>query len=584
MKMNRMIAWMLVLVLLLSVTACGTAAKSASVSETVSVASSEMQTTEPAADSEKAEVLEEAETSAVELVSAEETVEDDWNILEGVVSYELPLFEETYTPTMFWVLVGGTAMPYNDDTLFWQRLQEQLNVDIDFDQVSEVSCAETYNLRIASGDMTDLIWEDNCSAYGVTYAYPGGYEAAVEDDVYMDISELLPEYAPNYWAILEHLPNVRKALTTDTGKLCSVAMIYDKPQGIRGSALVRTDFLADTGMELPVETDDWVELLRAMKANGVLYPYGSLSTGDAGGFMDAFGTTGESRFKIDTQTDTVVYDGTSEELRAFIEFFIPLYEEGLVSPDFYSATMFDFAPKTDGTNGIFGGSADDITNFKTNYGIDLTPAENIIVSGSGNTGKQLVDYSLCVQQTTDKKCVVLTTSCEEPEKALQLLDWFYSEAGIQSTNYGFAEDESYELVDGQPQLLPFMITRDENFVTYEVQYALPEGPMVYLTGKADPISDEAVVRAKEIINNIDLSTVRYTTMPSICLTEEETEKISQIQSDIDTAAEEQIKKWMTCQDALTDESWNAFVELIQGMGIEQVQEVYNDAYQRYLQR
>ena len=59
------------------------------------------------------------------------------------------------------------------------------------------------------------------------------------------------------------------------------------------------------------------------------------------------------------------------------------------------------------------------------------------------------------------KNIVVTTSCAEPEKAVQFLDWFYSTDGASAVNFGFEEGESYQVVDGVKQMLPLMLERNE---------------------------------------------------------------------------------------------------------------------------
>ena len=253
--------------------------------ETSSAATSD-QTSQPVAEeSQKApeqeatpaasetEPTSEAEASVVDEPTVEQGPTNEWYSEHiGVKDYDLPMFEDGLDLSIFWVqlgAMGGAEQPLKKDLLFWQRVQEKLGVTLTFKQASEAVCNEQYNLMIASGDMTDLIYESNCGAMGATSVYNGGYDKAIEDDVYVDLTDIIPEYAPNYYAILQADDNVRRDLTTDTGKLYSIAMIYDQPQGVREGPLVRADYLEETGMEEPVTTEDWMNVFEKMKNNGV---------------------------------------------------------------------------------------------------------------------------------------------------------------------------------------------------------------------------------------------------------------------------------------------------------------------------
>ena len=105
------------------------------------------------------------------------------------VDYSLPLFDETAEISLFYVLrgaMGGGYTPSKDseESIFWARLQENLNVDLIFTEPSEAAASEQYNLMIAGGDMTDLICENNLAEMGAVSAYNGGYDKAIDDDVY----------------------------------------------------------------------------------------------------------------------------------------------------------------------------------------------------------------------------------------------------------------------------------------------------------------------------------------------------------------------------------------------------------------
>ena len=224
---KKWIAMLLALSMLLCLMAgCGdgAAASTAEASKAESVQ-------EPAAPESESPATPEAQPpepgSAVEPASAAEpAVEAPTNEFYsehiGVKDYDLPLFDEDLTLSIYWVqlgAMGGAEQPLKKDLTFWQRVQEKTCVTLDFVQRSEAVCAEQYNLMIASGDMTDLIYESNCGQMGATSVYNGGYDKAIEDDIYVDLTDLIPEYAPNYWALLEGDDNLRKDLSTDTGKL-----------------------------------------------------------------------------------------------------------------------------------------------------------------------------------------------------------------------------------------------------------------------------------------------------------------------------------------------------------------------------
>ncbi len=505
----------------------------------------------------------------------------------GVKDYDLPLFDEEVEFSIYWVklgAMGGAEQPDKKDVLFWQRVQEATGVTLQFDQVGEATCSEQYNLRIASGDMSDLIYESNCGQMGSTSVYNGGYDKAIEDEVYVDLTDLIPEYAPNYWAIISSDENLRKDLTTDTGKLYSMGMLYDQPQGVREGPLVRSDYMAETGLADPVTTEDWMEMFKAMKANGVQYPMGVGSSGDIRGgmFMNAFGTGGGHSFKIDIATGEMIYDATSQECRDFLEFFSEAFKAGMIDPDYAYAAMFDTSLQTSGAVALFGGMDRDLTNMKESYGLDLMAVP--MTWPEGSEAPKMNSYEYAYQRNSSMKNIVITTNCEEPEMAVTFLDWFYSTDGVSAVNFGFNEDESYEVVDGVKQWLPFMTERDENLVNYEVIYSLDEGPGLQYVNKKSPVSEDYVLEAKEIWLSHDTSKAVFSGMPTLSFTAEESEDMAAVNTDIYTHVNTELSKFMMGETELNDETWDAFCKSVEDMGLEDIIEFYTVAYERYEER
>ncbi len=546
---------------------------------------------EPAAEATAEEPAAEAADSAEEPVEEPEVqapTNEFYSEHIGVVDYELPLFDgEGYEFSIYWVklgAMGGAEQPDKKDLLFWQRVQENLGITIDFQQRSEAVCAEQYNLMIASGDMTDLIYESNCGQMGSTSVYNGGYDKAIEDDVYVDLTDLIPEYAPNYYDILMHDENLRKDLTTDTGKLYSIAMVYDQPQGVREGPLARKDYLEATGLPIPVTCEDWTEMFKALKNNGVQYPMGVSNGGDIRGgfFCNAFGTSGGHAFKVDLATGELVYDGTSDELRDFVEFFAENFKAGMIDPDFAYAQMFDTSLQTSGATALWGGMDRDLVMMKENYDMDLIAVP--MTFPEGYEAPKEFSYEYAKQRNSGMKNTVITTSCAEPEKALTVLDWFFSTEGASAVNFGFNEGESYEVVDGVKQMLPLMNTRNEDLVSYEVIYALDEGPGFQIVNKRNPISEDYVIEAKELWLDYDKDKALYSSTPTLAFTAEESEDMTAVNVDIYTTVRTEISRFMMGEQELNDETWQAYVDKIEAMGLAELQEYYETAYARYQDR
>ena len=156
--------------------------------------------------------------------------------------------------------------------------------------------------------------------------------------------------------------------------------------------------------------------------------------------------------------------------------------------------------------------------------------------------------------------------------------------GASAVNFGFNEGESYEVVNGVKQWLPFMNERNEDLVSYELIYALDEGPSFQIVNKRNPVSADYVIEAKKIWLDVDTSKALYSATPTLAFTAEESEDMASVNTDIWTTVATEISRFMMGEQPLTDETWQAYCDRIDSMGLDRLQEFYENAYARYQDR
>lgn len=578
-KTSRMISLLLALTMLFLMAACGSTAASAPASEAAPPASEGSAAAEAPAAPEAPETAEAASSDAAEAAPSEA----DEAPLEKV-DYTLPLFEEPYEVSIFWTQQGGGPgmdLILKQDNIFWQRTQENLNVKIDWTEPNASVSSEQYMLMVASGDMTDLVWHKDI-IMGANTVYTSGYDAAIEDDVYLALNDYIPEYAPNYWYYLNTM-DMLDAVTTTDGNLYAVHMIYDEPSGIAEGLFILTDLFEQTGLEMPETTGQWLDMFAALKDLGSPEPAACASTGSINGgtFASAFGTSLNAVYLVDGTTNEVFFDLASDYYREYLEYFKVLFDNGYINSDFISVDAMDNSPTFNGQRGSFCLNWAAATSMTSNFGITGTPCPIPYVDGTVSGQRRLIDYSLSCTNVSSTREMAITTACKEPEKALRFLDWFYSDEGIQVGNYGWVENESYiVLEDGSRQMTPLMLERDEKNNSYNTIYIIDDGPLFFLKERDWDIRPEKDVYANRLWNELDTSKGEVYNPGTISLTSEESTEIAQILSDISTYCETQMMAWMTGQDELTDESWNAYVSKLEEMGLGTMDEVYQAAYAR----
>lgn len=520
----------------------------------------------------------EGAASAEEFYESAELETSDEITVERV-NYELPLYEDPESFTFWCIMQGGGESRM--DFLFWNQLNERTNVYVEYVEAGESVALEQYNLMVASGNLCDVIWEgDLIRDQSATSVYPGGYQKAIDDGIYMDLTDVIVNDCPNYYSLLQQYPSVYKDLETDEGILYCFAYILNATSAPNMGPFVRTDVLEATGHEVPTTVDGWYDAWKAMIDGGLIEA--AVRPSQAGvmevPIATAMGTSGGSQFLINKEDNSVFYDPISENFREYMEFFAQCYADGIVHPDFYSmVNNMDVIDK--GTIASFSTMAQAIANqMNANYDYTAVPYPHL----EGESGPLLETYATNISNF--KWCTV-SAATEKLDVIAKWMDFLYSDEGIRICNFGFDEGVSYEVLeDGSYKLLDSMSERDEQRHTGIMNYTMKEGPSFFYWDNEYNIMDEKIKNIYSIWLDVSYEDALYSTMPSIGLSDSENETVAVKMTDIETYVETETMLWMTCQKEITDEVWNEFVSTVESLGIAEVVEAYQSAYDRYLER
>lgn len=88
--------------------------------------------------------------------------------------------------------------------------------------------------------------------------------------------------------------------------------------------------------------------------------------------------------------------------------------------------------------------AKEISSYEGNYGIRLEACP--LVSRDGYEAGQI---AIKTDTTANAGGIAVSTCCENVDSALLLMDWFYSEEGAEISNYGWVENETYYVENGE---------------------------------------------------------------------------------------------------------------------------------------
>ena len=572
--MKRLLSILLAICMLLTMAACGGGSTSASEEKTVSAAE-ETTTPEASKPTEAPQQASEAEPSA-----------EEESVLEDSAAQE----PETLAPLSYPVSDGSTTLTYwysyppfvpnfLDDVSnkeIYQAINQAVGVNIQVVGYSLVNANEQFQLMVASGDYTDIIY-----SFGSNYS--GSIEGAVEDEIITDLGPYLEEYAPDYMNYILTDEEVALAVHTDAGYVPAFAGIGDENVSVNGGQIIRTDYLDAIGKEMPTTYDELEEVLTAFKNElNIPSPYWSNPSGYVVEMTAGYGIY--PGFYVDD--GQVRYGFYDEGYFDYLTMMNRWYETGLLYADFAAQQNLQQFPDsslvTNNQVGVWFNSLNEMTAYTPetatdpNFAITGMP---ILTREKGETTHFCTAFSRVSVNTGN----FISTNCKDLELAMAWCNYWYTEKGTLLANYGI-EGESYEMVDGKPQFTD-LVTNNPDMafdIAISVYCEFNGGGYYVLNEKTDSNYSEVQLQArKNWLENSDGANV----YPSYAaLNAEESAIYGAKIGDVDTYVEEMTLKYITGAEPLTDESFQTYQATLDGFGMQECIQVYQNAYDRYLAR
>lgn len=516
---------------------------------------SDSSSTSDTAEEEAAEEAEESTESAEE--TSEETSSDSASIF--------PL-DETVTFTMYYswsphFVELGYDSP--NDFTFFSTLEEMTNVHIDFTTIGADVFEENFLLMMATQDYTDIYF--NC-----TSTYNGGISKAIDDEAWLDLSDYIAEYAPNYTALMESDAEFKRANYTDEGAIGEFMQYYLNSFN-NGGNLVRQDWLDELGLDVPETYDDWYEVLSAFTTAYDLTD-SIVQTVPTSGYWSYI----EDGYVV--KDGQVVNAYADEELAmAWLETAKKWYDAGLLTIDAVISNYTDSEMREKVLNsevGIFSIDVDQVDTYA-----EQSVDEDYEVTAIGKPVVNAGDVPYDASQSEYGHGFTISTACENVELAVQWMDYWYTEEVELLANYG-VEGYSFEYdEDGVPHFTS-LVLEDEDGLNFALfKYAVDWGPTVLDWDRKLDSYTEFQQNALEVWCNNDASMGLPTYMS---YTTDESSELAQYETDIQTLIDETIPKLITGSMSLDD--YDTFVDNLNSCGLQEVLEIKQAAYERYMAR
>ena len=458
------------------------------------------------------------------------------------------------------------------------RLEEKTGVHMEYQPLSTSASAEQFNVMIASGAYPDLI------GWGLNYTT--GDDAAVEEEIYYDLTDYIAEYAPNYFNILATDDELLDTAVTDGGHIVGFHAVRTEQSLGKAGLAIRTDELEKLGLDKPYTIEEFENTLAAFKDDGLKQPLVMLAPGaiQDNWLAAAFNVAAFCNSFPMSVAPTYVEDGKikfgplGEGFKEYITLIHDWYEKGYIHSDFVSLNSNWNSPDyanaiTSGDAGIFYADQGNLGGYNDASEI---PGFSVEATYDMHATKDSINHFAQYTKKSVGNGFKITTNCENVELACRWGDWWYTDEGSLLANYG-VEGVSFDYVDGKPVLNETVTDAPEGMRDALLIYASNDticcviDPTAVTSGYSDV--DKA---APEIWNEgMDDTMVIPST---VTLSADENTRAANIYSDIETICLEAIAKFITGEKPLTE--YDSFVESIQNAGIEDYLAIQQGAYDR----
>ena len=179
--------------------------------------------------------------------------------------------------------------------------------------------------------------------------------------------------------------------------------------------------------------------------------------------------------------------------------------------------------------------------------------------------------------------MAVSATVSDQDTVLKVMDWFYSPFGGIMSNYGI-EGVTYDYnEEGVPMINQFYQQRTDGVFNRGIYTVSGDFGLVWPNCSVTGATEEAQA-AMEGWSTQEWDGYRYYSLPAVSLTAQESDATTSIVSDMDTLMDNTFLSWVVGVNPLNDDTWNAFVSAIEGMGVDTVRDAYQAAYERYLEK
>ncbi|WMT41297.1 extracellular solute-binding protein [Paenibacillus sp. D2_2] len=486
-----------------------------------------------------------------------------------------PITKEKITLTVLGMKdPGGTDW---SELEIFKRLAEKTNIELKFELAEEDTFNEKKNIALVGGEYPDIILRGGEKIDEETYGPQG---------IFLDLTDLIDKYAPNFKALLDKKPVVKASVTSMDGKIYGLPYYFKTATTQGHLGFFDSQWMKNVGIETPpTTTDELYEMLKAFKekdANGNGDPNDEIPFSGVG--LTAFqnllipaftGMTGGIGFDVNDAGE-VVYVPAMPEYKEALAYTNKLYKEGLIDREFSTQTSQQWQAKIKGgLVGVYNGSPTllDPETTKTEQ-LSLVPLT------SPTNDKRVVktpDYLYTSRG-------IITNKCKYPEAAMRLLDMFYAtEENAVDGFYGNTvflgyEEEQWKYTDDSKTHYEW-IEPTTGFADINKSVSVNMGLPGLLEFPAIPANYPLMENKVNQVNEKQVPYYRDAYPVNARFTAKESERGNVIENDLFTYVNMMTTKFIIGEESL--DNFNNYLATLDKIGLPELIEIKTAALQRW---
>lgn len=493
------------------------------------------------------------------------------------------------------ISIWNTASPdvYNNlETIAnhqgYKAAAEKTGVTIEWTEASITQAIEQFAIMAVGGDYTDMI-KSNISYYNTN-----GLSGALDEGMIVDIAEYLPEYAPDYWALLTSENAMRDAMT-DNGNILAFYIVQENRVAANGLT-IRADLLEEMGKDVPRTYDEAYEVLTAFKteygmSDPLFYQYANPMGGGVNSDLAAYLVGGYgvnwAFYQVDGQAK---YGPLEDGFYDFLSMMNKWYSEGLINIDFHTRPTNTLDAENqaiflNGQQGIAALTSSDITTIPKTQ---VTGNDNYRLVAMPDLTKDGTTHHLADVPTplwSAMSPLTVTTACDDIETAVKWANFWYTDEGSLITNYGI-EGVSFEYDNSGTPVFTDLIANNPDGMAYsvarQVYLLFTQIPNRYDMQNVYSFYNEDSKEASDIwTTGFDN---KWLIPVTISYTAAESDELRTIKADIATYNLETFLSFIVGTKPLNEETWAEYQNTIKSLDVERAIEIYQATVTRYLAR